>query len=87
MAKQIKITEAQMTALVTAGVFEDDEMAELASAISGNCLTVSDSTARMICDLSNDADELSREFSDERGAWYRNDSRVLANLYSKALRV
>jgi hypothetical protein len=85
----VQITAAQMTALETAGIFEmadDDELA-LVEAISGGHIVATEHTARLICDLSNNADELARELAGEQATWARTDARVLANLYGKMLRV
>ena len=88
-----KLTEAQMTALETAGIFDcphgDDEIA-LFNAIDGSKLVTDDPEymACIVCDLSNHADELAEiEFrGDDRAAMYRKDSRVLANLMAKLRR-
>jgi hypothetical protein len=87
----IRITEAQMTALLTAGVFDAPEGDEalLVEAIIGSKLTLNgngEQIARIVNDLSNNADELSRELTGEQATWARNDSRSLANLYCKLLR-
>ena len=88
-----KLTDAQMTALETAGIFDcphgDDEIA-LFNAISGNRLTTDDPEymACIVCDLSNRADELAEiEFrGTDRAPMYRKDARVLANLMTKLRR-
>jgi hypothetical protein len=88
--RTIKLTDAQLTALQTAGVLDcphgDDEIA-LFNAVKGNRLTVDDAEymACIVCDLSNRADELGEiEFRhDERGKMYRHDARVLTNLMRK----
>ena len=91
----IKITEAQITALETAGIFEcpvgDDEIA-LNSAISGNRMIFEDASemSRIVCDVSNRADELAEtEFCGvpELRAMYAKDSRVLGNLMMKLSRL
>lgn len=88
-AAAIKLTDAQFTALETAGVFEqplDDDDAFLQSAIVGRRIQTGERVARLICNLSNDCDDLSDDLSGEAASWARKDSRVLAGLYSKLLR-
>jgi hypothetical protein len=90
MAQAIKITDAQMTALISAGVIEmPQDFPELAAAIKGNRMDLTangDGIARAICDLSNDADEQARDLEGECATWAAKDARVLANLYSAILR-
>ncbi len=95
---RIRITDSQMTALLAAGVFEpdldeDDEFAPLREAIDGQHLVLNpdqqDEVAELICQLSNEADALGHGYDvpdPERQKEYRRDSRVLANLWVKALK-
>ena len=86
----IKLTDAQMTALETAGIFEcphgDDEIALCNAIGDGGKLATDDPDyiACIVCELSNQADELAGMTDDaERRAMYRKDSRVLTNLMIK----
>ena len=88
--KTIRLTDPQLTALDTAGIFDcpDEEHEPLVAAIKGDRLTVTDpeAFARIVCDLSNHADALAQEFNDDRAAMYAKDSRVLCNLMCKIRR-
>lgn len=87
----VTITKAQMAALEAAGIFEcpDENHPPLILAIAGHKITVDenrDLIARIVCDISNDCDELARCLNGDAAKWARADSRALTNLYSKILR-
>lgn len=90
----IKLTEAQLTALDCAGIYEapqSDVEFLLAGSIQGRRLILGGrraEIARAICDLSNGNDDMARgrDVSGEQAAWARSDSRVLSALYAKILR-
>ena len=92
---KIKMTPAQMTALECAGVLEmpeGDGECLLCDAIYGAMIHISpetvDQLASTINDMSNAADERSRDdLDDDRRKWARSDAAVLANLYAKVLRL
>src|SRR5262245_14663940 len=92
MKKAVRVTEAQLTALQCAGIFEAPEGDEVlvVEALRGRVLDLAAGPARIaavINDLSNAADERLRDEADaERAAWARSDARALANLYSKILK-
>lgn len=90
--RTVKLTEAQMTALASAGIFDipegDDELF-LAACVNDGRLTLSDPSrlAGIINDLSNAADAMVADLTDaEQKSWARKDSRVLSNLYGKLLK-
>ena len=84
----IRLTEAQYSAMECAGVFEGvDE--PLARFISGHEIQVTEESQTLVCELSNHLDDLGNgriETDQEKRKWYRNDARVLSNLFSKMLR-
>jgi hypothetical protein len=90
----VTVTEAQMTALETAGIFECAESeaeVAIAAALNGNKLRFADPAqmAGYVCEISNHADDLAeRDFRDcpERRSMYAKDARVLCNLQVKVAR-
>ena len=84
---KVLLTEPQISALECAGVFEGDDT--LARFIDGNFIDATDESATLVCELSNHLDTIGhgRDERDEAiRKWYRSDSRVLANLFTKMLR-
>ena len=80
----IRLTEAQMTALECAGVFEGDD--PLAKFIDGNKISATEESRTLINELSNHLDDLGNgrdELDADRRKWYRRDAATLSNLFVK----
>lgn len=89
---RVRLTDAQITALESAGIFEEP-MTEsevcLVSSIRGRYIFFNNNVeqiARIICDISNDLDSLAVTGFGDSAKWARVDARVLSNLYMKLIR-
>lgn len=65
-SRRVRISEAQLTALETSGVFEpwdgdSEELATVRGAIDGGRIAISEDIARALHELANVADELGHE--------------------------
>ena len=85
MTAFLNMTEAQLSALECAGVFEGvDE--ELAKFVSGKQIQATDESVALVNELSNHLDSLGHgkdEPDPEKRKWYRRDAAVLSNLFTK----
>lgn len=80
----IRLTEAQISALECAGVFEGED--PLAKFIKGVEIEATEESKTLVNDLSNHLDDLGNgkyETDEEKRKWYRRDARVLSNLFVK----
>lgn len=83
----IRLTEAQISALECAGVFEGEDA--MRSFITDDQILVTEESTRLVNELSNHLDEIGHgsDIRDEEvRKWHRRDARTLSNLYGKMLR-